>query len=97
MRELEQRQKAKGKQRADPDDGLKISELPERFHDALNLARRVLAKDATGGHNPHKHRWSELLYKVRTQETSSMHYYYCLITVTCRPISSTRSSTPPSK
>ena len=67
MRELEQRQKAKGKQRADPDEDLRISELPEQFHDAVILARSVLAKDATGGHNPHSHRWSELLYKVRPQ------------------------------
>ncbi|KAF8273815.1 Mis12-Mtw1 protein family-domain-containing protein [Lactarius quietus] len=64
MREPEQRQKAKGKQRANPEDNLDVSDLPEEFHDAVNLARRVLAKDATGGHNLHSHRWSELLYKT---------------------------------
>ena len=95
MRELEQRQKAKGKQRADPEGDLKISDLPEQFHDAVNLARSVLAKDATGGHNSQSHRWSELLYKVRPQASSL--YPYCLITHTCRPMSSTPSSTPLSK
>ena len=73
MRELEQRQKGKGKQRADPDD-LRISELPEQFHDAVNLARTVLAKDATGGYNPHSHRWNELLYKVRSQAVTTCSY-----------------------
>ncbi|KAH9025471.1 hypothetical protein EDB85DRAFT_2149808 [Lactarius pseudohatsudake] len=64
MKELEQRQKAKGKQRADPEEDLRISELPEQFHNAVNLARSVLAKDATGGHDPHSHRWSELRYQT---------------------------------
>ncbi|KAH9055010.1 Mis12-Mtw1 protein family-domain-containing protein [Lactarius vividus] len=64
MKELEQRQKAKGKQRADPEEDLRISELPERFHNAVNLARSVLAKDATGGHDPHSHRWNELRYQT---------------------------------
>ncbi|KAH8991190.1 Mis12-Mtw1 protein family-domain-containing protein [Lactarius akahatsu] len=64
MKELEQRQRAKGKQRADPEEDLRISELPEQFHNAVNLARSVLAKDATGGHDPHSHRWSELRYQT---------------------------------
>jgi hypothetical protein len=72
MRELEQRQKAKGKQRADLEEDPRISELPEQFHDAVKLARSVLAKDASGVHNPHSHRWSELLYKVR------LHYVLLL-------------------
>ncbi len=65
MKELEQRQKAKGKQRADPEEDLRTSELPEELHDAFNLARRVLSKDGSGGHNVHSHRWNEIIYKVR--------------------------------
>ncbi|KAN0130092.1 hypothetical protein V8E53_012037 [Lactarius tabidus] len=60
--------KAKDKQHANPEDDLKISELPEQFCDMWNLAQRILAKDATagGGHNLHRHRWSKLVYKVRS-------------------------------
>ncbi|KAI0298027.1 Mis12-Mtw1 protein family-domain-containing protein [Multifurca ochricompacta] len=65
VRELEQRQKAKGKQRADPEGDLRISELPTQFQEASNLALSVLARDATtGGHSPNSHQWSELLYKT---------------------------------
>ena len=74
MREVEQRQKAKGKQRANPDDDLRISELPEQFHDSVSLARNVLAKDTTGEHNPHSHRWSELLYKVHPYALTMFSY-----------------------
>ncbi|KAH9022629.1 hypothetical protein EDB85DRAFT_2144689 [Lactarius pseudohatsudake] len=48
MKELEQRQKAEGKQRADTEEDLRRSELPEQSHNAVNLARSVVAKDATG-------------------------------------------------
>jgi kinetochore protein Mis13/DSN1 len=65
VRELEQRQNAKGKRRAAPEEDLRISELSKPFQEASDLALSVLAKDATGEHNPHSHRWSELLYKVR--------------------------------
>ena len=40
-------QGARGKQRADPEDDLKISELPEQFFDALNR-QNALSKGATG-------------------------------------------------
>ncbi|KAH9990703.1 Mis12-Mtw1 protein family-domain-containing protein, partial [Russula vinacea] len=64
VRELEQRQNAKGKRRAAPEEDLRISELSKPFQEASDLALSVLAKDATGEHNPHSHRWSELLYKT---------------------------------
>ncbi|KAI0260444.1 hypothetical protein BC834DRAFT_1044616 [Gloeopeniophorella convolvens] len=64
LRELEQRQKAKGKQRADPEEGLRISDLPKQFRGASDLALSVLARDASGEHNPLTHRWSELLYRT---------------------------------
>ncbi|KAI0248866.1 Mis12-Mtw1 protein family-domain-containing protein [Lactifluus subvellereus] len=63
-RELEQRQKAKGKRRAHPGEDLRVSELPKQFQEASDLALSVLAKDATGEHNPHSYRWNELLYKT---------------------------------
>jgi kinetochore protein Mis13/DSN1 len=65
VRELEQRQKAKGKRRAVPEEDLRISELPKPLQEASDLALSILAKDSTGEHNPHSHRWSELRYKVR--------------------------------
>ena len=66
-RELEQRQKAKGKHRTHPGEDLRVSELPKQFQEASDLALNVLAKDATGEHNPHSYRWNELLYKVCLQ------------------------------
>jgi hypothetical protein len=66
VRELEQRQKAKGKRRAGLEEDLRISELPRPFQEASDLALSVLAKDSTGEHNSHSHRWSELRYKVRS-------------------------------
>jgi kinetochore protein Mis13/DSN1 len=65
VRELEQRQKDKGKRRATSEEDLRISELPKPFQEASHLASSILAKDTTGEHNPHSHRWSELLYQVR--------------------------------
>jgi len=65
VRELEQRQKAKGKRRAAPEDDLRVSELSKSFQEASDLALSVLAKDAAGEHDPHSHRWSELRHKVR--------------------------------
>ncbi|KAH9033209.1 hypothetical protein EDB83DRAFT_2418538 [Lactarius deliciosus] len=56
MKELEQRQKAKGKQRADPEEDLRISELPEQFHNARRMQRADMIR--TG------HRWSELRYQT---------------------------------
>ncbi|KAI9511914.1 Mis12-Mtw1 protein family-domain-containing protein [Russula earlei] len=64
VRELDQRQKAKGKRRARPEEGLRISELPKPLQEASDLALSVLAKDATGKYNAHNHRWSELRHKV---------------------------------
>ncbi|KAH9957111.1 Mis12-Mtw1 protein family-domain-containing protein [Russula dissimulans] len=64
VRELEQRQKAKGKRRAVPEEDLRISELPKPLQEASDLALSILAKDSTGEHNPHSHRWSELRYKT---------------------------------
>jgi len=66
VRELEQRQKAKGKRRAGPEKDLRISELSKPFLEASDLALSILAKDSTGEHNSHSHRWSELCYKVRS-------------------------------
>lgn len=66
VRELEQRQKAKGKRRAGPEEDLRISELSKPFQEASNLALSILAKDSTGEDNSHSHRWSELRYKVRS-------------------------------
>lgn len=56
---MRERPGPRGKQRTDPEDDPKISELPEQFYDAY-----VLSKGAAGGHNPHQHRWSDLLYEV---------------------------------
>jgi len=67
VRELEQRQKAKGKRRAVPEEDLRVSELPKALQEASDLALRVLAKDSTGEHNPHSHQWSDLRYKVRSR------------------------------
>ncbi|KAF8264119.1 hypothetical protein EI94DRAFT_1703504 [Lactarius quietus] len=50
MRELEQWQNVKGKQCANPEDNLNVSDLPEEFHNAVNLTHRILAKDTTGQH-----------------------------------------------
>lgn len=66
VKELEQRQNAKGKRRAAPEDDLRTSELPRPFQEASDLALSVLAKDAAGEHDPHSHRWSELRHKVRS-------------------------------
>ena len=35
-------------------------QLPEQFYDAYALSKGA----AAGGHNPHQHRWSDLLYEV---------------------------------
>jgi hypothetical protein len=64
---MRERRKAKDEQSTDPEDDLKISDLPEQFHDSLNLAWSVLGKDANGGHNPHRQRWNEQPYAVRSQ------------------------------
>lgn len=74
LRELEQRQNAKGKRRAAPEDDLRISELPKPFQGASDLALSVLAKDAAGEHDPHSHRWSELRRKVRSLPFSSLPF-----------------------
>lgn len=66
VRELEQRQKAKGKRRAGPEEDLRISELSKPFQEASDLALSILAKDSTSEHNPHSHQWSDLRYKVRS-------------------------------
>lgn len=71
MRELEQRQNAKGKRRAAPEDDLRMSELSKPFQEASNLALSVLAKDVAGEHDPHSHRWSDLRHKVRALPFSS--------------------------
>ncbi|KAI0289721.1 Mis12-Mtw1 protein family-domain-containing protein [Russula brevipes] len=63
VRELEQRQKGKGKRRATEED-LRTSELPKPFQEASHLASSILAKDTTGEHNPHSHRWGELLHQT---------------------------------
>ena len=55
VRELEQRQKAKGKRRAGPEEDLRVSELPKALQEASELAFSVLAKDSAGEHNPHSH------------------------------------------
>jgi hypothetical protein len=96
VRELEQRQNAKGKRRAAPEEDLRISELSKPFQEASDLALSVLAKDTTGEHNPHSHRWSELLYKVRPPCPSLFPFF----SPACRPrrrTTSMPSSTPPSK
>ncbi|KAH9021449.1 hypothetical protein EDB85DRAFT_1895660 [Lactarius pseudohatsudake] len=46
MKELEQWQKAEGKQCADTEEDLRRSELLEQSHNAVNLVRSVVAKDA---------------------------------------------------
>jgi len=48
LKELEQRQKSKGKSRAVPEEDLRISELPKPFQEAANLALSILAKDSAG-------------------------------------------------
>ena len=75
VRELEQRQNAKGKHRAAPEDDLRTSELSKPFQEASDLALSVLAKDAAGEHDPHSHRWSELRHKVRSLLFSSPFRY----------------------
>ena len=62
----EQWQNAKGKRRAGSEDDLRVSELPKGFQDANELALRVLAKNSTGEHNPHRQQWSELRHQVRS-------------------------------
>ena len=57
---MRERHGPRGKQRADPEDDPKISQLPEQFYDAYALSKGA----AAGGHNPHQHRWSDLLYEV---------------------------------
>ena len=64
VRGLEQRQNAKGKRRAGSEDDLRVSELPKAFQDANELALRVLAKNSTGEHNPHRQQWGELRHQV---------------------------------
>lgn len=64
VRELEQRQNAKGKRRAAPEDDLRTSELSRPFQEASDLALSVLAKDTAGEHDPHSHRWSELRHQT---------------------------------
>jgi hypothetical protein len=69
---MRERRKAKGKERADPEDDLEISELPEQFHNSLNLAWSIVGRDTIGGPNQRRHRWSKLIHKVCPQH-SSMH------------------------
>ena len=75
VRGLEQRQNAKGKRRAVPEEDLRTSELSKPFQEASDLALSVLAKDAAGEHDPHSHRWSDLRHKVRSLHFSSL--YFC--------------------
>jgi hypothetical protein len=95
VRELEQRQKAKGKRRAAPEDDLRVTELSKPLQEASDLALSVLAKDAAGEHDPHSHRWSELRYKVRP--LPSHLPFAILICRTRRRRISMHSSTPPFK
>ena len=81
VRGLEQRQNAKGKRRAGSEDDLRVSELPKAFQDANNLALRVLAKNSTGEHNPHRQQWSELRHQVRSR---SQVFALFLVTLTPR-------------
>lgn len=61
---MRERRKAKGKERADPEDDLEISELPEQFHNSLNLAWSIVGRDTIGGPNQRRHRWSKLIHKT---------------------------------
>jgi hypothetical protein len=71
---MREHRKAKDEQSTDPEDDLKISDLPEQFHDSLNLVRSALEKDATGGHNPHRQRWNKPPYTVRSRASSIYSY-----------------------
>ncbi|KAI0052344.1 hypothetical protein FA95DRAFT_1553684 [Auriscalpium vulgare] len=68
MSDLEQRRKAKGKQRAlGPDDwGPRDEELPERFHAGVKLARSVLASAGPSSQekSPLDKRWSDVQYTI---------------------------------
>ncbi len=97
VRGLEQRQNAKGKRRAAPEDDLRTSELSKPFQEAGDLALSVLAKDAAGEHDPHSHRWSELRHKVRSLLFSSLPFCSTDMYRTRRRMISMLLSIPPFK
>jgi hypothetical protein len=97
VRGLEQRQNAKGKRRAVPEDDLRTSELSKPFQEASDLALSVLAKDSAGEHDPHSHRWSELRYKVRSLPFYSLPFCSTNMYRTRRRTISMLLSIPPFK